>query len=294
MGWIISFLLTAPTWAGAASAADLVPPQADSAQAAAPADSTGYFTLTLDNDETLLVARVTPSGQDYVRVVRPDGRTSYLPAHRIRSIRDPAGKDWTHQVLDRRKTVGIAVDQASAPRSHAMTSGPLPNTRSFMITQAGIAARVDAGSPLYNKGGMYALTDLGWMRNVSQRLAVGGDMYVGGDDYRLRLGPKLRFRYWVSRTVSVDLAPGVLLAGDEDWNGEAHFPGFVGEASMSRNDVLLTVEVESISISDRYGAEDQDTSWYIGGKVGGVPGMVGVFAGIIVLAIIHTTVDPWF
>ena len=291
LGWIMSFLLTAPTWAGSAVASDLAPAPADSVRASALNDSTGYFTLALDHGDTLLVTRVVPSGQDYVRVVRPDGRASYLPAYRVRSIRDPAGKDWTRQVLDQGKDVGIAVDQASAPRSFAMTSGPLPNTRSFMITHLGIAARVDAGSPLYNKGDAYALADLGWMRNVSQRFAVGGDMYVGGDDYRLRFGPKLRLRYWVSRAVSVDLAPGVLLWGDEDWHGDAHFPGFVGEASLSCEDVLLTAEVESIDISDWYGAEDRDTSWYIGGKVGGVPGMVGLFAGIIALAMLHTSLD---
>jgi hypothetical protein len=290
-GWLISLLLTVSAWAGAAWAADLAPPPADSAGAAAPADSTWCFSLILDHDETFLVAKVEPGGQDYVRAVRPDGRVSYIPAYRVRSIRDPQGKDWTHQVLDRRKSVGIGVDQPSAPRSFAMSSGPLPGTRSFMITQVGVAARVDAGSPLYNKGDAYAFADLGWMRNVSRRLAVGGNMYVGGDDYRLRFGPKLRLRYWVSRAVSVDLAPGVLLWGDEDWHGDAHFPGWVGEASLSCEDVLLTAEVESIDISDWYGAEDRDTSWYVGGKIGGVPGMVGLFAGIIALAMIHVTLE---
>jgi hypothetical protein len=148
---------------------------------------------------------------------------------------------------------------------------------------------VDAGSPLYIKRGPYAFVDLGVMRNVSPHVAVGGTFYAGGDDYRVRVGAKARVRYWLSPEISIDLAPGLLVGGDEDWGGEARFPGFVGEASLSFEDIaLVTAQLESVHIEDGYGAEDQDTSVYLGGKIGGVPGLVGMAVGLLAIAAVHS------
>src|SRR5690349_12861613 len=89
-------------------------------------------------------------------------------------------------------------------QGHALRGLPLPEKKAFPITHLGVGARLDAGSPLYDKKSVYAFTDLGFMCNVSPRVALGGTLYAGGDDYRLRIGPKARFRYWVSREVSID------------------------------------------------------------------------------------------
>jgi hypothetical protein len=148
---------------------------------------------------------------------------------------------------------------------------------------------VDAGSPLYTKRSAHVFTDLGVMRNVSRHVAVGGTFYAGGDEDRVRVGPKARVRYWLSREVSIELAPGLLVWGAEEWHGETRFPGFVGEASLSIEDlVLLTAQMESVHIEDVHGAEDQDTSVYLGGKIGGVPALVGLFVGLLAIAAISS------
>lgn len=184
------------------------------------------------------------------------------------------------------ETAGVL--EPTPSQGHALRGLPLPEKRAFPITHLGVGVRLDAGSPLYEKKSVYAFTDLGFMRNVSPHVALGGTLYAGGDDYRLRIGPKARFRYWMSREVSIDIAPGILVWGNDDWNGEARFPGLVGEASLSLEDnILITAQMESVDIKDAYGAKDHDTSVYLGGKLGGVPGLVGLSAGLIALFAMH-------
>lgn len=125
--------------------------------------------------------------------------------------------------------------------------------------------------------------DLGLMRNVSRHVSVGANLYFGIDDRRSRFGPKARVRYWLSRTISVDVAPGVLLAGGDDWQGQAEFPGLVGEASLGVGDiVLVTGEIESISIEHQNGGKVRDNSVYLGTKVG-TPESFGTLVGLFAI-----------
>jgi len=164
---------------------------------------------------------------------------------------------------------------------------PLNETKTFLITHVGLAARTDPGlSSFYPRSDVYGMADLGIMRNVGRHVALGGNFYVGFDDRRTRLGPKARARFWLNRTLSVDLAPGVLLGGSDDWYGHAEFPGFVGEATFSVGDVvMLTGEIESISVENTKGAKEQDTSVYLGTKVG-TPTSFGVLGGAVAFTLL--------
>ena len=80
--------------------------------------------------------------------------------------------------------------------------------------------------------------------------------------------------------------PGVLLGGSDDWYGHAEFPGFVGEATFSVGDVaMLTGEIESISVENTKGAKEQDTSVYLGAKVG-TPASFGVLGGAVAFTLL--------
>ena len=192
-----------------------------------------------------------------------------------------------------------AVPAAAAPAAADSTSRellahdftfrgrPLPETKTFLITHVGLAARTDPGlSSFYPRSDVYGMADLGVMRNVGRHIALGGNFYVGFDDRRTRLGPKARARFWLNRTLSVDLAPGVLLGGSDDWYGHAEFPGFVGEATFSVGDVvMLTGEIESISVENANGAKEKDTSVYLGTKVG-TPTSFGVLGGAVAFTLL--------
>ena len=170
-------------------------------------------------------------------------------------------------------------------------TGPPPETGWSPVFHFGLAVRIDEGSPLYRRGSAYAISDLGALRHFGRHFAAGPGVYLGGDDYRLRFGPKLRVATWITRDISLEVAPGLLVAGDEDWGGEVDYPGAVGEVSIGIDrSILFTAEVEQVRIS-KNGVRDTDTSWYLGAKVGGVPGLVGLTAGFVVLLILHTSVS---
>lgn len=282
-----------PSSASADSVPSPVAAPADSAPpaVAAPADSLGraaWLIISLDHDQVLTAAKVEPSTLDFIHVITVDGKSSYIAAYRVRSIRGLDGTDHTSDVLDRHRSVG-ALDGVAVIHTHhdfAFRGHPLPETKTFLITHVGIGARVDPGKQaFYPRTDYYGMGDLGLMHNVSRHVAVGGNFYLGVDDRRTRFGPKARVRYWLYRTISFDVAPGILLGGDDDWQGHTEFPGFVGEASLGVGDVVqVTGEVESVSIEDQTGAKATDTSVYLGAKVG-TPESLGTFAGLIAAVI---------
>jgi len=99
--------------------------------------------------------------------------------------------------------------QAPSGWKHAWSfkERPLPERRWFFLTHTGVAARIDAGSALYPRSAAYALLDYGALRNISERWGIGGNLYLGADDRRVRFGVKGRMRRWVTRDVALDLAP---------------------------------------------------------------------------------------
>lgn len=108
---------------------------------------------------------------------------------------------------------GGALAAQTAPG--CLRGGPLPSCGSFWITEAAYGIRVTpAPGPFESSEGdrLTASLDLGGMKNVSGRLAVGGSAAVGalGGIY---LAVKPRVRYWVSRDLAADFAPGVVVSG---------------------------------------------------------------------------------
>lgn len=245
--------------------------------------------VTLEKDVHLVVARVEPHGKDYIRLVRLDGTVTFVPVRSVVSILDWSGRERIGDVLVDGRVVGDPRVAEGRRRiaGFKFMGVPLPETHWFLVTHVGVAARLDEGSSLYEKSGAYVLADLGAMRNIGEEWAVGANLYVGADDYRSRVGPKARLRYWMNRTTSIDAAAGILLDGADDWMGSGIFPGYVGELNMGfREEFLLTAAVETVDI-EKYGAKERDTSWYLGAKTGGVNGVIVALAGLAVLGIME-------
>ena len=139
--------------------------------------------------------------------------------------------------------------------------------------------------------------DVGAMKNLGQRTAVGGSAYFGFDPDQTRLGAKARFRYWLSRSLAIDVAPGFIAGGTGVDAGRSYsYPGLVGELSFSMGDwMVVTGQVETRSVTetrqnfavDSGGSprspytsqppENTYTSWSLGAKFGGgfsVPGLL--------------------
>jgi hypothetical protein len=166
-----------------------------------------------------------------------------------------------------------------------------PECGSFVVTEMGVLYRLD-DYPFQGDPSRIVLTfDVGWMKNLSQRNAVGvtGSAIVGD---ATRLGIRPRYRRWLSKGTSLDVSPGILLSG-EDPGIDYVAPGFVLGASLNEGDlVALTLETEyaryreyqypSLSYQDR-------SDWTLrgGAKLGSGLGLAGgaAFVALIVVVI---------
>lgn len=79
----------------------------------------------------------------------------------------------------------------------------LPTCRSFWVTDAAAGLGYVAG-----RSEVYLAADLGWMRNVNDRTAVGATIGIGhsGDGF-VALRPRLR--RWITPAIGLDISPGV-------------------------------------------------------------------------------------
>jgi hypothetical protein len=293
-------------------------PEIDSPPASSDSTAASAVSIQLQRDSTLTAVRVEPLS-DFVRVIHADGTEEYLPNHRIRWIRDAKGRDKTSLVLDRGKSFGevpITVRYAATRASRTLRGRPLPIKKTFPVIQIGVFARLDregdqtTGLPPTERANRFSehpaslVVDLGGMKNVSQRWAIGASFCYAGDEDFERVGTKVRFRRWLGSDVAIDMAPGILFSGPEA--GGEYLPGVVGELGVSFGDWMsVTGQVETAGRKYSYGylqptpygyswstreTSHTEVSWYLGGKFGGEAAMVAFF-GSLLLGMILTTGD---
>jgi hypothetical protein len=262
------------------------------------------FTILLDDGTTVLAARVEPWPMEFVRATLPDGSEQMISQHKVDSIEDESGHDWTKTVLQGVKSVGEAPPQSSSPpngpKTPTLRGMPLPWKKSFPVIQVGLLVRPD-GVKAYRRDASLWAMDFGGMQNINPHYSIGGSFYLAFGDDLYHFGAKLRVRRWLGKTVSLDLAPGIF-AADGYNSGNLLEPGYVGEASLSLGDwLLLTGQVEVLSrrTLTYYGGyfepavsigKTTDTAWYLGGKVGGGPAIpIFLVALIATLSEVHPT-----
>lgn len=270
------------------------PGDSAASQGEAPA---GSVQVILGTGETLIARSVRPAPFDMIAVVMLDSSVRYIPAVRIRRILDSEGNDQTKAVFDRRTAVEQVRpgDPPRPPRIPAVTwrGRPYPATKSFLITEFGVMQRLDP-YPWKFGGSRLAITfDVGWMKNVSTRSAVGFSGYAMPSDETTRLGIRGRYRRWLSRRLSLDVSPGVILGGeDAALNYDA--PGYVLGATLNAGDLIAVMVDAEVARSWTFAEEDPpfltrethtDVTWRAGAKIGsglGLAASVGLIALVIV------------
>jgi hypothetical protein len=126
----------------------------------------------------------------------------------------------------------------TAPRTDCFGGRPLPACSSFWITEASYGFRLTANGDQYSTRfpDYTASLEAGWMKNLSERFALGGTASAHLVD-GFKFGIRARGRYWVTPKVSLDLAPGLLVAGTPG------SPRFTMDASlMYRDRIGFTVQ----------------------------------------------------
>ncbi|MFC1572863.1 hypothetical protein ACFL6M_04610 [Candidatus Eisenbacteria bacterium] len=163
---------------------------------------------------------------------------------------------------------------------------PSPTCRTFMVTEVGLGLNVQE-SQWENKG--WPLLEIGLMRNLGKRYAVGGTCYVVYDSkYEdFRGGLKLRARRWFNPDLSMNLSGGLLFMGGS--YGET-FPAFAGHLDVNYRDLVapyVAVDVLRHEASPLDGA-----NVHMGLRFGSYPGtgLTGIAVGVVVLALYSRTV----
>jgi hypothetical protein len=120
------------------------------------------------------------------------------------------------------------------------------------------------------------------MVNWGERSALGAAFFstVPPDLDWGRGGLRLRYRRWLTRSVSIDVAPGIVLST----RGRHRSPGFSGAATLNAGDwVGLTAQLEIIPESGGYGGTL--VNWSGGLRAGSYPGVIGHIAIALLYAI---------
>ncbi|MGE5178564.1 MAG: hypothetical protein ACM3PF_05655 [Bacteroidota bacterium] len=107
----------------------------------------------------------------------------------------------------------------------------------YFLTELGILYQfepdVGRGRGLKSIG----VVDLGMMKNVSRRSAVGVSGFSEtGADYDHQ-GLRLRYRRWLAGPLCAELSPGIVLNGDNSFDA----PGFIGQATINAGDLVSLV-----------------------------------------------------
>jgi hypothetical protein len=171
----------------------------------------------------------------------------------------------------------LAVQDAAAQT--CFRGRPKPTCRSFFLTEADAGLMLTLGSRAGGANGTATRlgVSVGWMRNVGGRSAVGatlaGGAYVnGGNSAFVSFRP--RYRYWLSRTASLDVGPGV------QWT-----PGRV-ERIEARAGLTYRDLFGAWTEMDLDWGSASRVDWLFGVKTGGQAGIVSYIAGAITLGIL--------
>ncbi len=159
---------------------------------------------------------------------------------------------------------------------------PLPECRSFWITEAGTLYRFDL--PQTNDKWHATLMynwEVGLMVNQSERYAIGGSLFFNFDDLtnHTLVGFRARYRRWLSPRISLDIAPGIILSESKTDN-----VAFSGEVMLGADDLIAAV-VRLDMRENRFKYSD-NFAWYGGLRLRSYPGLVAGIAGPIIAAAI--------
>jgi hypothetical protein len=120
--------------------------------------------------------------------------------------------------------------------------------------------------------------ELGTMKNVTEKHAYGLAVFVEGSEFDGGLGVRPRYRYWIDRTVSLDVASGI-----------AYTTGLSGQVALNFAD-RAAVSLHVAQLRQRYGAGGNRPRVLVGARLGGRSGLGGMLATpvLLLLALVLT------
>jgi hypothetical protein len=165
--------------------------------------------------------------------------------------------------LPAQQSGGTLVQPIQRPPSFCFRGRALPACQWFTFAEFAVSSRIADQNRFDDTPRVHYSGEIGALYNLSSRSAVGGGVYLGGDDDGWRLGIRPRYRYWIADTWAIDATAGVLVAGDLDLF-EGTWPGFTAQLGIGWQDLAaLTTQVEIIGTT-----QGTWTNWYVGVQAG--------------------------
>lgn len=197
----------------------------------------------------------------------------------------------------------ICTTAAAQETAKALSFNPRPfsQARSFLITEFGLGHLSNSHSICGdNTAEDYGVTwwELGWMKNVNQRWAIGAAVFIVGDEKRVVIGIKPRAQLWLGRRSSVHAGLGPILAkrGD-DHTDMSGLRGDIGYNANSWLGFTLGFEVANHEMGVHRSGSDAlsvkewtRTSYNFGVRISGVPGLIGGIAVPAFMALVFSAV----
>jgi hypothetical protein len=158
-----------------------------------------------------------------------------------------------------------------------------PGCSGFMITEFSISGTLDQRRPTADV--VYGV-DVGAMKNTDERFAFGGTIhgsfafYDSREHIYGRLALKPRLRYWLDRSIGLDVSPGLLVQP----GGLRAALGFIGQVAVSFGDYgSVTGQIEVID--SPFSGRNQTAGYagirfgsYVGTAVGALPVLVALIS----------------
>jgi len=186
-------------------------------------------------------------------MVGADGSIGYVSLARVRRIEDEHGNDRSLEILDSAKTLrqGSPPPPARAGkpkrwRTFQFEPAPRSECGGFMVTESVGLRRVGGRGEVTGDAWLGRL-DLGAMRNMGSRFALGGTVFLGGSEHQGQLGLGARGRFWLSRQLGLDVVPGVILASGQLDGPDSRMPGFAARIGVTAEDIVgFSIQMTSI------------------------------------------------
>ncbi len=166
---------------------------------------------------------------------------------------------------------------------------PLPRCRAYFLTEAGLSARLD---PHRYTESASATLELGYMVNVSARSALGAAVFLRGGEPVGGIGFRPRYRHWLNRYLSLDVAPGIVLKSTGGGQFSLKAPTLSGQVGLNVSPGLGLIGQVDV-VRSAYGTfsngKSTDVAWYAGGSLGGWPGGIGMLGFLGLGALVAAT-----
>ena len=178
-----------------------------------------------------------------------------------------------------------------------MQGKPLPEQNSFWLLETSWSTRLTGSNITPGKLGYLFTVESGYMKNKSPKKSIGGTLFLSGNDNGFTFGTKFRYRYWISKTITLDLSPGLILGGSDNFQ-TINFPGFIMSASYGVKDLIaLDLQFQAIKFSgntyfnietfEPFQSSGTQTSWHIGARFGSY---MTIVSSVLFVAILFITV----